>query len=154
MRAAWGVDVARCRLSADVLDSESKMLAKLVGVFKFSRSLQVEMSTAGNSMIRATFEGKAGGEAPVSMPDTFSMYLPFFGNITDKAIHAPCQLWKFSLRIIPPKGDGQPVFRVRWVNGDQVVQEAMEALHKAVRAAVPESWQVFHGKPDHVRYEE
>lgn len=137
----------------DFLLSDSKMLAKMVRVFQYARNVSAELNANGSTMLRTTFDAKAGDAAPMMLPDEFSLYIPYFDNLDDNEAKHATYLAKVGLRVVPPRtADGQPTFRLMWKNQDAVLREARRDAVAALKKAVPANWRVYVGVPAVTKY--
>lgn len=132
----------------EYLPSTSAMLAKLCRVFQYSKTVEAELSTDGNNLLRTKFEGRGATDAPVSLPQEFELFMPYWANIDENA-KLPNHLFVVTLRVVPPKGDEGPKFFLRLKNADEVKSEAERRFVKLAQEFLGEEIPVYRGTPDH-----
>lgn len=131
------VDLDHEALAELLLDNEEDLeepaLAKVAAQFRGVRSVtyDADLQGQGHVGVRVEFSGK-GGAGNVALPREFQANLRgYFEAWPDGG--APRRPARFRLRVVPPKKDGGPVFRLYWLNLPEFEAAALDDLEARVR---------------------
>jgi hypothetical protein len=121
-------------------DLEQPELADHLAAFRSVRSVEydADLGDGGHEGVKVQFKGSGGqqgasGNLPV--PREIRAAIPAYTGPWNPG-DEPKHLAIFRLRVMPPKGDGPPMFRIRWANAADYELEATHALIARVRVVM------------------
>jgi len=153
------VDMSHRELAELVLDNREDLdqpeLATHLAAFRACRSVtfDADYGDAGHESVKVQWKGSGGKEGPttdLSVPREFEAAFPAFTGAWSPG-DEPRHVAIFRLRVLPPKGDDAPMFRITWINAADYELAASQALNERIKEVFGED-RVFAGSPESHRY--
>jgi hypothetical protein len=150
-------DLSHAQVADLVLDGQEDLkdpkAAYALCKFRGVRSVEydADLGDSGHEAVRVTFKGTNGAKADLGVPRELELLLPAYAGAWDPG-EEPRHLALIRLRVVPPKDDGAPTFRLSWADAPAYELTAARALVDRTRDVLGKLVPVYQGTPSSARY--
>jgi len=152
-------DLSHRSLADLVMDGQEDLVdpnvADHLAKFRAVRSVEydADLSSMGHEGVKVSYKGSGGAEGPkadLPIPRSFKISIPAYSGAWDPGAEPKIEA-EIMVRVVPPRNDSPPMFRLSWADFPAFELEAAALLHARVKHVL-DPLPVFRGRPDSTRY--